>query len=89
MGIFLRNLFVACLTMMALVGMLAAGAVLWLVLLVLIAAIMGYIALRKAGILNPPGFRNPPKSGNFDAEIIEAEYTVVSETERQIPDDRV
>lgn len=89
MSIFLRNLFVACLTMMALVGMLAAGAVLWLILLVLIAGIMGYIALRKAGILNTPGVRKTQRGGNFDAEIIEAEYTVVSETERQIPDDRV
>jgi hypothetical protein len=92
MVIFLRNLGIACLGMMALVGLMAAGVVIWMVLLILVGVMMGYLALRKAGIINPPKSPFRKQSGNaadFQNQVIEAEYTIISESEQQIEKDRV
>lgn len=90
MILFLRNLAVACISIMVLVGMMAAGVMIWFILLVAVVLVLGYIALRKAGIINPPRKYGRPNAENpFETEIIEAEYTVISETEKQIPKDRV
>jgi hypothetical protein len=85
MMIFLRNMVIACLGMMLLVGMLAAGAVIWLIFLGGIVLFMLYTALRKAGIINP--YKSSAKP--FDPQVIEAEYTVVSESEKQITPEKV
>lgn len=86
MPLFLRNLALACLGLMAMIGMMTAGVFVALLLLGAMLLLWGYVALRKAGIIQSP---KAPAATPEDPQIIEAEYVVVEETERRIPEERV
>lgn len=86
MPLFLRNLALACLGLMAMIGMMTAGVFVALLLLGAIILLWGFVALRKAGIIQSPKTSAAPAE---DPHIIEAEYVVVEETERRIPEERV
>lgn len=86
MPLFLRNLALACVGLMAMIGMMTAGVFVALLLLGAIILLWGFVALRKAGIIQSP---KAPATPPQDPTIIEADYVVVKEEEHQIRQDKV
>lgn len=79
---FLRNITLACLGLMLLVGVMTASMFIGLLLLAVITGLWICAALRRAGVVNPP-------RSQADNGIIEAEYEVIEEKETRIPQERV
>jgi hypothetical protein len=76
---FIRNMALACLGLMIMVGMMTAGVFIGLLAIAVGALWWGYVMLRKAGIINPPKSQSPMQ----DPRIIEVDYVVVEEVKQR------